>query len=108
MMWVDTEKEAIRSAPKRWADQYRNYKDRGDKFDKSPKTEKLLALSEPYSAEEINEIIGNDSWTSVRCDECRKQSKAVASFDINAGEYTHSICRDCLISAVMAVDEAAP
>lgn len=104
-MWVDTKKAAIQSAPKRWSNQYRNWKDCGDKFDKGPITEKLMALKEPYSGEEIDNIIGNDSWTSVSCDECGKKVNAVSSFDINAGEYVHSICRGCLLSAVAAIDE---
>lgn len=51
------------------------------------------------SKKEIDDAIGNTSWTILRCDECAKYVDAVAEFDIS-GEYTHAICVKCLAKAI--------
>lgn len=46
---------------------------------------------------DIDAIIGNDSWTSVKCDECQKSVKAVAVFETS--EFPLHLCQTCLILA---------
>lgn len=67
--------DIVANVPKRWAEQYKDWKDRGDKWDKGEITRSLLALPAGFSAQEVNDIIGNTSWTEVHCDECGNESE---------------------------------
>lgn len=95
-MKIITKKEVVNQSVSRWVKQYENYVDRGDRFDKKPITEKLLNLSKPYCEKEINQIIGNKSWTSLTCDECSDDVAKGVVFDVSGGEYSFSICESCL------------
>lgn len=64
--------DIVARVPERWAKQYKGYVDNGDRWDKGPTTKALLDLKPGFSAEEVDTIIGNDSWTKNCCDECGK------------------------------------
>lgn len=71
---VKTRTELLQGVPDRWAAQYpaNRY---GSKTDKGQIREKLYALGIwERTRERINSIIGNESWTSQRCDRCRADS----------------------------------
>lgn len=45
----------------------------------------------------VDKIIGNNSWTHNTCNVCGTQSRAdMIVFDINGGEYEHNVCSTCL------------
>jgi hypothetical protein len=44
---------------------------------------------------DIYDIIGNYSWTSLRCDICSKDKEIVICFSYG-NEYTIYICKDCV------------
>lgn len=94
-----TVEQVITNVPRRWRSQYggrlhlptwkdpsRTWGDVADKLDSAP------------DKESIDAIIGNDSWTTLRCDECGKDVDEVAVFDVNGGEYVLHLCKDCCTS----------
>ncbi len=73
------------------------------------KTLAALDLS-TVTAEQVNAIIGNGSWTSIRCNEC---GECVAAA-VQVGEppdyesATASVCESCLRKAVALFDGGTP
>ena len=59
------------------------------------------------TAESVNNIIGNQSWTNCRCGECGANVDSV----IHLGEepdydsYTFYVCKDCLIKALGLINK---
>ena len=51
--------------------------------------------------EEVNKIIGNDSWTALKCDECGEDVDAVVRVgeEPNYESQTACVCRACLAKA---------
>jgi len=59
---------------------------------------KLLALGDSPKDEQVNEIIGNDSWTTTtRCVECRASQVPVVKFKGMLDHQTY--CNKCLDEA---------
>ena len=68
-------RDIIRGVAKRWAETYAMNYDRWP--DKKVIGEKLAALDpETATAQQVNEIIGNTSWTAMRCVECGQDHHA--------------------------------
>lgn len=62
----------------RWAAQYANYA--GDEaYSVHREIGRKLASLDPetVSAEQVNAIIGNDGWTTLKCNECNASVKTV-------------------------------
>ena len=93
---VITRRSVIKGVPRRFKEQY-------------PEGAKTSHLGEPYSKihrelaglnletcsrEEVDAIIGNDSWTSLRCDVCDCDRDAVVSVPREYSEAI-SICAEC-------------
>lgn len=68
-------------------------------FDKEVIYCNLKALGDNPTPEDVDRVIGNSSWTSIKCDECGKYVEEV----IQVGEEpdyescTANICKPCLI-----------
>jgi len=68
-----------------------------------------LVSKKPKTEEDIEEIIGNDSWTSNRCNQCRNETDVL----IRLGEEpdwesnTFFICKDCLEKAINLIKDGA-
>jgi hypothetical protein len=60
--------------------------------------EKLAALGDSPTPEQVNEVIGNTGWTDVRCTECLKYHDAVVVVVLNDDAEVH-LCRLCLDKA---------
>jgi hypothetical protein len=60
-------------------------------------SEKLHALNlSKVSAATVDKIIGNDSWTRLTCDECRKRvPKVVVLYHPGDGSAVFEICESC-------------
>ena len=66
-----------------------------------------LKNNPPKTCEEANEIIGNDSWTEIRCSQCHNLKNVV----VRVGEEpdfdsaTSYICKDCLEKALKMIEK---
>jgi hypothetical protein len=95
-------KDVIKDVPKRWANQYDSNSYYGQA--KSETTKKLLSLISPFTAVEVNEIIGNDSWTKLLCTECNENCESVVRIG-DEPEYDArwvDLCDECLEKARFA------
>ena len=86
-------KNLVKQVAKNWKKQYFS---KGKWFDPIMGSaediyKKLLRAS---SEKEVNEIVGNDSWTAYTCDECGEDFKVGVMF----GKKTH-ICQKCITEA---------
>ena len=93
-----TAENAAKSAPKRWENNYRN--DKSD--DKVLITKKLNATINP-TPKEINEIIGNSTWTSEYCDCCNKEVTVSVELEIDSN-FSSIICKHCLEKALLLIN----
>lgn len=91
-------KSVTKSAPKRWEEQYKN----NPSEDKIIITQKLNALVWPFSKQEVDNIIGNESWTRLQCDECGLIVESVVVFSSYLTNYDagFSVCDSCLLKAI--------
>lgn len=97
-MKLITEHGKIRGVAARWGEQYR-YSTDADKL--AIKT-RLLALPENATAADVFAVIGNDSWTRLTCDECKRDVKAVAQLG-DEPDYESStvlLCVDCAVQTL--------
>ncbi len=85
-----TKQDLINNVIQNWQYQY----PKGKYPDKDEKLEKLIKL-EPKTEQSIANLIGNDSWTKLNCDECAKEVETVVIL------YNSTYCcKDCLIKAL--------
>ncbi len=85
-----TRQDLAESAAERWFKQYAE--DFDEWPDKKEKYEKLKALN-PITPERVNEIIDNDSWTTYKCEKCRKHSDLMIIIE---SDYLYRICASCI------------
>ena len=98
-----TQRDLIRTADKRWRDQYWNTRD----LDKSRKALALTQLDKDTATEEdVTRIIGNRSWTQLICDECGTEVLAAVIMGGNPGTGRNSrhICKPCLQKALTLME----
>jgi len=75
--------------------------------DKWKPVSKRLREDPPKTCEEANSIIGNDSWTRIRCGQC-DQLKDIVVMVGEEPDYesaTTYICQDCLKKALKMIEE---
>jgi len=86
----------IRNVAKSWAAQYRNTTD-------ASKKEVLAQLkildTEKATIEDVAQIIGNDSWTRLICDECGEAVQAVVMVgqEPDYDSATVYLCKSCAL-----------
>lgn len=100
-MKIITRDDRAKLAPMEW---YRQYQMHATPEQKR-KTDILLALVNPkYS--EIDSIIGNDSWTILRCNECERTSDWVIQLgqEPDYESSTARICAECFDKAKKLVN----
>jgi hypothetical protein len=56
----------------------------------------LVSLGVMPNPDDVDRIIGNDSWTRNMCSCCHKHSERVVSVDVTGGEYSTHICEKCV------------
>jgi crossover junction endodeoxyribonuclease RusA len=97
-MLIITTRSLIREVAARWRSQYREPV--GDKLEIAMKLDALDPGT--ASADAVNAIIGNSSWTSMTCNECRCRVAAVVRLgeEPDFESHTADICFDCLAKAV--------
>jgi hypothetical protein len=99
---IMTRAEQVAGVPARWERQYERYfsHDPEDTKRKQAITSALLSLPDGFTGDEVDEIIGNTSWTRLACDHCGRDSKALVS--LGDDPYV-SVCARCLSLAVSAL-----
>ena len=101
-MLLRTLEDEIKDVPRRWHNAY-NYGEWLNDQDKQDKAEKLFALSsEELTKENIDKIIGNDSWTKLHCDECNEYVKKYIILSVDGGDCIYRICPECIKEAYEA------
>lgn len=96
-MRIIIDKDIIKGAKDKWKKQYSADIGSGNRFDKV--YEKLKKLKRP-TAKKINDIIGNDSWTTFMCDECNESKREGVMFNEDSYECCCELCFDCLEKAL--------
>lgn len=59
----------------------------------------LVASERGASVEELEAILGNKSWTTLTCQECKKDADAVAVIKSSAW-----VCAECLVKMLAEMD----
>lgn len=93
-MFLITKRYLIQRVAERWK---KNYPDLVESW---PGTKlSLLKLLDVNTATEkqVADIIGNDSWTKIRCDECRKDVPVAV---VMGNPDSKRLCRTCLKKAL--------
>ena len=75
--------------------------------DKESIAQKLYELGLNPAPEQVNEVIGNESWTRVRCEECGESVEVAVTLG-EPPDYesaTATICKACLINALDLITE---
>lgn len=101
-MELITTRDNIKRVTTRW---YHNYKSqiKGEVpslggLDKKEVYEKLKKLNlETCSASDVDKIIGNTSWTRIKCDGCEKETQLAVIFE--HWEDTTTVCNNCIAKA---------
>lgn len=103
---IITKSGIVSDVPKAWAKSYENY--RGpNALDMKRITSELRDLPSGFSADDVEKIIGNKSWTTLHCDQCGNDVDAVARFGAeNPVTLTYDICEVCIRQAGIAVRSA--
>lgn len=108
-MKVTTQRQKIQSVAERWRKQYPVERCESQP-DKAVIYEKLCALDlNTCSADEVNKIIGNSSWTRFDgCHECGNEEKQTVMLgqEPDYESYTAWICADCLRKALKLIEAA--
>ena len=104
-MILQTRTKRAMGAPKAWSKQYEN----NHNPDKIAITERLNALTPAErTADTIDRIIGNDSWTRLECDCCEAiVERGVCATELS-GCSSLLICADCLNDANKIIADKEP
>lgn len=108
MLWAITRSSICRHVADRWHKQYRQlYEQSPGKLDI---LDRLRALNGTGTPEQINSIIGNNSWTKNYCHECGKDSEILIHLGDAPREDTTwiHVCPDCLKAALAMVETVEP
>ena len=93
-----SQRQLIQTVVKRW-EAHCNSSPYDWKFEALAKLRKLDL--DTCSAKDVNDIIGNSSWTRLKCDDCQKETDFVLvlgeepDFESN----TARLCRYCVLAA---------
>ena len=68
--------------------------------DKDACYEKLIKLPENATEADVVNIVGNKSWTSIKCKECIKECDAAVMLRDDAEDPDVFICQECLEKAM--------
>ena len=103
-MKILTVQELANTAKDRWKRQYfyNGYWEHGN--DKKTVYENLVALGENPTPEQINGVIGNNSWARLECSECNKEVDTVVILSCYDSDFY--ICKKCLNKCSRLVRDA--
>lgn len=115
-MRIVTQRDIIRCVAGRWAQQYRHAiadpKDSPwpDGRTKKSVHEELKALDpEKATTADVDRIIGNGSWTTLRCDECGEQTDLALCLGEHGYESAaYDLCAKCVLAAFALWETRSP
>lgn len=93
-----TKQHLVNTVDDRWKNQYyinSSWDYYGE--DKIEKYEQLVNLGKNKNPEDVDKIIGNSSWTRLKCHNCRNDVEAV--FIFGTVEESCYVCEDCVTVA---------
>lgn len=103
MAGIITKAQVVADVPDTWARQYDTRVFRVSEEQKEI-TSKLRGLPKGFTAGQVEEIIGNKSWTRILCEECEEEVEALAEF--RSGERFVHVCEVCIRKAAIAIRAA--
>lgn len=97
-----TQRDVIKGVLDRWVDQYPNmeYVFHDGRSVAAIKKQLESLDTDTCTIEDVDAIIGNSSWTELKCDSCDKPQTIMVMFD--GGDYGRpdtGICEKCLTKA---------
>lgn len=111
---VITRQTQAEEATERWKDQYKKWATNYDDniwYDKEKEDiyNKLVSLGPNPNPDDIDNIIGNNNWTFVRCDFCREYKKLSVELNMedNYNNITLapvSLCSECIRDMVKELE----
>ena len=109
---LETRQSLTNAAADRWRAQYQARDGKWFAFgsDKSAIWERLKALGPHPLPSHVNQIVGNDSWTSCRCDQCNQTVDAVAIVGQEQDYESHTarLCLTCLQKTLALLESSTP
>ncbi len=98
-MKIITTRDLIKNVATRWYNQYFGAEFRGSRKDVFDRLNNLD--TDTCSARDVDNIIGNDDWTELKCENCNKIFGAVIEIDTdNTGEDgAAKFCFNCIKEA---------
>lgn len=106
-----TTRDMIRGVADAWKEQYKHGGSWSSTFDGSSKAvwSRLKALDvETATVADVEAIIGNASWTSLKCNQCGQEVDTVVQLG-ESPDYesrTVDVCADCLRAAFALIEGA--
>jgi len=105
-MEIITKRQVIQGVQERWNRQYSRMRSNHPLINVGPQLESLNL--DIVSADDVNKIIGNNSWTALSCDECKKDVEAiiVVGEEPDYESSTARVCFDCIRKAAAMTYES--
>lgn len=104
---VITREGQAKTAPRRWAEQYPPDKADADKV-RIGRRLNAAKNTPQFNASLVDAIIGNKSWTEIRCDACGKFGLDVAvqvGQELDYDSATALLCKECCHEAWLAIQD---
>lgn len=111
-MKLITQRQLIQKVAARWRQQYEPFKDQTPMFSVRAGIEKLRSKREiseeldaldgdTATAQQVDAIIGNGSWTRMNCDQCKKEVTSVlrVGAELDYESATADLCEECVAQA---------
>lgn len=95
-----SKRDIIKAVATQWREQCKNHSTNEHKIIVGVK---LAALNtDTCTAEDVNAIMGNTSWTELKCDECKQDVDDVIQLGDEPGydSATVCVCYECLTKAI--------
>jgi len=102
-MRVITERDLIKGVSEAWDSQYERHRGDAEWADKFVISDALHKLDlDTASAKTVDTVIGNSSWTAIKCNACNRGCKKAVVFETDEDtEFT--LCIKCLSKANKAL-----
>lgn len=110
MSYVLTKRDKIKNVISKWEGNYYNFsRDEWLELRQGSSKDvcdKLLTLDlDTCSEEDISNVIGNDSWTQIICDNCLDSVERAYIIVDHNGDDIGCICKQCLKKALEELEE---
>lgn len=103
-MHILTKSDLLSNVATRWAMRYEKCPE------KHETSQKLLDLGGKGTEDQVTEIIGNNSWTKITCDQCGADVDRVVYVGqpLDYGSSTAKLCSSCVRAALNLLHHSSP